>query len=219
MSDFSEVEEMYLKTIFEMHSDNPAAIVKTTQLADIKGVSAASVTEMIQRLSSREMVTHIPYRGCRLTPSGFQFAAKIKRREILLEILLTEVIGFEGDAQEVACKMEHAVGPDLESTLDRLLGYPEFSINGTRVPSVMRDFEPIGISTLLPLSKLPANSSATVEIIISSATEAVTIAESGLMIGSLIETSADVITCDGDTLSISDSLSMRILARVNSIGD
>ena len=219
MSDFSEVEEMYLKTIFEMHSDNPAAIVKTTQLADIKGVSAASVTEMIQRLSSREMVTHIPYRGCRLTPSGFQFAAKIKRREILLEILLTEVIGFEGDAQEVACKMEHSVGPDLESTLDRLLGYPEFSINGTRVPSVMRDFEPIGISTLLPLSKLPANSSATVEIIISSATEAVTIAESGLMIGSLIETSADVITCDGDTLSISDSLSMRILARVNSIGD
>jgi len=219
MSDFSEVEEMYLKTIFEMHSDNPAAIVKTTQLADIKGVSAASVTEMIQRLSSREMVTHIPYRGCRLTPSGFQFAAKIKRREILLEILLTEIIGFEGDAQEVACKMEHAVGPDLESTLDRLLGYPEFSINGTRVPSVMRDFEPIGISNLLPLSKLPANSSATVEIIISSATDAVTIAESGLMIGSLIETSADVITCDGDTLSISDSLSMRILARVNSIGD
>tara|TARA_B100000965_G_scaffold184560_1_gene154104 strand:+ start:1261 stop:1920 length:660 start_codon:yes stop_codon:yes gene_type:complete len=219
MSDFSEVEEMYLKTIFEMHSDNPAAIVKTTQLADIKGVSAASVTEMIQRLSSREMVTHIPYRGCRLTPSGFQFAAKIKRREILLEILLTDVIGFEGDAQEVACKMEHSVGPDLESTLDRLLGYPEFSINGTKVPSVMRDFEPIGISTLLPLSKLPANSSATVEIIISSATEAVTIAESGLMIGSLIETSADVITCDGDTLSISDSLSMRILARVNSIGD
>ena len=105
MSDFSEVEEMYLKTKFEMHSDNPAAIVKTTQLADIKGVSAASVTEMIQRLSSREMVTHIPYRGCRLTPSGFQFAAKIKRREILLEILLTDVIGFEGDAQGVACKI------------------------------------------------------------------------------------------------------------------
>ncbi len=219
MSDFSEIEEMYLKTMFEIHSDNPAAIVKTTQLADIKGVSAASVTEMIQRLSSREMITHIPYRGCRLTPSGFQFAAKIKRREILLEILLSEVIGFEGDVREVACKMEHAVGPDLESTLDRLLGYPEFSINGSRVPSVMRDFEPMGISNLLPLSKLPANSSATVEIIISSATEAVTIAESGLMIGSLIETSADVITCDGDTLSICDSLSMRILARVNSIGD
>ena len=58
MSGFSEIEEMYLKTMFEIHSDNPAAIVKTTQLAEIKGVSAASVTEMIQRLSSRDMVTH-----------------------------------------------------------------------------------------------------------------------------------------------------------------
>ena len=219
MSDFSEIEEMYLKTIFEMHSDNPAAIVKTTQLADNKGVSAASVTEMIQRLSSRDMVTHIPYRGCRLTPAGFQLAASIKRREILLEILLTDVIGFEGDVQEVACKMEHAVDSDLESTLDRLLGYPEFSIKGTRVPSVMRDFENIGISTLLPISKLPANSSATVELIISSDTEAVTIAETGIMLGSVIETSADARICDGNTLSISDTLSMRILARINSIGD
>ena len=219
MSDFSEIEEMYLKTMFEIHSDNPAAIVKTNQLADIKGVSAASVTEMIQRLSSRDMVTHIPYRGCRLTPAGFQLAAKIKRREILLEILLTDVIGFEGDVQEVACKMEHAVDSDLESTLDRLLGYPEFSIKGTRVPSVMRDFENIGISTLLPISKLPANSSATVELIISSDTEAVTIAETGIMLGSVIETSADARICDGNTLSISDTLSMRILARINSIGD
>jgi len=36
MSEFSEIEEMYLKTMFEIHADNPAAIVKTTQLADIR---------------------------------------------------------------------------------------------------------------------------------------------------------------------------------------
>ena len=218
MSDFSEIEEMYLKTMFEIHSENPAAIVKTTQLADIKGVSAASVTEMIQRLSSRDMVTHIPYRGFRLTPSGFQLAAKIKRREILLEILLTDVIGFDGDVRGVACKMEHAVGSDLESILDRLLGYPEFSSEGKRIPSVERDFETTGISTLLPLSKLPVHSSATVELIISSDSEAVTIRESGITIGSVIETSVDSRTCDGDIFTISDSLSMRILARINSIG-
>ena len=145
MSEFSEIEEMYLKTMFEIHADNPAAIVKTTQLADIKRVSAASVTEMIQRLSSRDMVTHIPYRGCRLTPSGFQLAARIKRREILLEILLTDVIGFDGDVHEVACKMEHAIGSDLESTLDRLLGYPEFSIEGedTQCEARLRNYSNI----------------------------------------------------------------------------
>ena len=96
MSDFSEIEEMYLKRIFEVHSDTPEAIVKTTQLAEILEVSPASVTEMIQRLSERNMVTHIPYRGCRLTPEGFQLAARVKRRELLLEILLTDVIGYTG---------------------------------------------------------------------------------------------------------------------------
>ena len=60
MPEFSEVEEMYLKTIFEIHSDTPGEIVKTTKLAENMGVSAASVTEMIQRLSQREMITHIP---------------------------------------------------------------------------------------------------------------------------------------------------------------
>ncbi len=81
-----------------------------------------------------------------------------------------------------------------------------------------RGFERTGISTLLPLSKLPVHSSATVEMIISSDTEAVTSRECGITIGSIIETSVDSRTCDGDTLTISDTLSMRILARINSIG-
>ena len=86
MSEFSEIEEMYLKTIFEVHTESPGEIVKTTKLADLMGVSPASVTEMIQRLALREMITHIPYRGCRLTTDGFQLAARIKRREGLLNI-------------------------------------------------------------------------------------------------------------------------------------
>ena len=132
--------------------------------------------------------------------------------------LLTDIIGFDGDVHGVACKMEHAIGSDLESTLDRLLGYPEFSSEGERIPSVEREFEITGISTLLPLSKLPVHSSAAVELIISSEIEAVTIRECGITIGSVIETSVDSRTCDGNLLNISDSLSMRILARINSLG-
>ena len=49
MSDLSQIEETYLKRIFEVHSRTPEAIVKTTQLSNILGVSAASVTEMIQK--------------------------------------------------------------------------------------------------------------------------------------------------------------------------
>ena len=111
MIELSEFEEMYLKRMFEFYDSTPDAILKTTQLAEMLSVSPASVSEMIQRLASRDLVTHIPYKGSRLTPLGFQQAARVKRRECLLEILLSEVIGYSGDINEAACKMEHDMGP------------------------------------------------------------------------------------------------------------
>ena len=73
MTDLSEYEEMYLKRMFEFHDKKPGSILKTTKLASLMNVSPASATEMIQRLASSDLVTHIPYRVCRLTPSGFKF--------------------------------------------------------------------------------------------------------------------------------------------------
>ena len=214
MSNFSEIEEMYLKRIFEVHSDTPEAIVKTTQLAEILEVSPASVTEMIQRLSERNMVTHIPYRGCRLTPEGFQLAARVKRRELLLEILLTDVIGYTGDVREVACKMEHAVGADLEATLDRMLGFPEMSQDGSRIPSVERTVEPIGFGTLLPISKMPEGAFASVEMILSDEMESITINSTGISLGSIISNSGGELFSQGRKLELSSGISARILARI-----
>jgi len=219
MPEFSDIEEMYLKTIFEVHADTPGAIVKTTQLAELMGVSAASVTEMVQRLSHREMITHIPYRGCRLTTAGFQLAARIKRREGLLEVLLTDVIGFKGNVKEVACKMEHAVGSDLEATLDRLLGYPETTAEGARIPSIERAFETLGVGTLLPLARLPEGASAVVELIVANEVESITIRDCGLGVGSVVFVTGGEITSDGNNFVLSDSISMKILARIRTTGD
>ena len=219
MSEFSEIEEMYLKTIFEVHSEMPGEIVKTTQIADLMGVSAASVTEMVQRLTQRGMITHIPYRGCRLTTEGFQLAARIKRREGLLEVLLKDVIGFKGDVKAVACKMEHAVGIDLEETLDRLLGYPETTVGGGKIPSIERDFETLGVGTLLPLGRLPEGSSAEVEMIVANDVETITINDCGISIGAPISVSEAKITTGGMEIGLSDGISMKILARITSMGE
>ena len=219
MSEFSEIEEMYLKTIFEVHSEMPGEIVKTTQIADLMGASAASVTEMVQRLTQRGMITHIPYRGCRLTTEGFQLAARVKRREGLLEVLLKDVIGFKGDVKAVACKMEHAVGIDLEETLDRLLGYPETTVGGGKIPSIERDFETLGIGTLLPLGRLPEGSSAEVEMIVANDVETITINDCGISIGAPISVSEGKITTGGIEIGLSDGISMKILARITSMGE
>ena len=66
------------------HDRSPDAIVRTSD-AELLGISSASVTEMIQRLAHRDLVTYIPYKGCRLTPTGFHHGACVKRRQLLLK--------------------------------------------------------------------------------------------------------------------------------------
>ena len=163
------------------------------------------------------MITHIPYRGCRLTTEGFQLAARVKRREGLLEVLLKDVIGFKGDVKGVACKMEHAVGIELEETLDRLLGYPETTVGGSRIPSIERDFDTLGVGTLLPLGRLPEGASALVEMIVANDVESITIKDCGLGVGESILVSSDTIISNGKIIELSDSISMKILARITSM--
>ena len=217
MTELSEFEEMYLKRLFEAHVDNPSAIVKTTQLAEMMNVSPASTTEMIQRLSGRNLVTHIPYKGCRLTPDGFQQAAMIKRREGLLEILLTEVIGFEGDVLEAACKIEHAIDEELEMALDKMLGYPERTPSGKRIPIIERQLEPIRSGLLLPLSALPIGSTATIEMMVMGPTDARTIEVTGIEIGAKVSATDDGISYNGSIIEMSRNISLCILARTDEV--
>ena len=212
--DLSDFEEMYLKTMFEIHSENPAAIVKTSMLAESMGVSAASTTEMIQRLSGRDLVTYIPYKGSRLTSEGFAIAGKIKRRQLLIELLLTDIIGFDGDVSSVACEMEHAVNDDLEASIDRLLGYPEYSNLGERVPQISRQFDPDVKSPLLPISNMPEGSSGIVEFIALPGQDIKTLDNQQISIGANISKDKNSVNVSGNPVLLSESLAKRILVRL-----
>lgn len=214
MNELSDFEEMYLKRMFEIHSEQPSAIVKTSMLADSMGVSAASTTEMIQRLAGRELVTYIPYKGSRLTAEGFTIAGKIKRRQLLLELLLTDVIGYEGDVSSIACEMEHAVNDELESSLDKLLGYPEYNHLGEKVPQISRQFEPDIITPLLPISNMPEGSSGVVELIALTGQDIKTLENQNISIGVNISKTHSSTNVAGTPYLFSEDLAKRILVRL-----
>ena len=214
MNELSDFEEMYLKRMFEIHSEQPSAIVKTSMLADSMGVSAASTTEMIQRLAGRDLVTYIPYKGSRLTAEGFTIAGKIKRRQLLLELLLTDVIGYEGDVSSIACEMEHAVNDELESSLDKLLGYPEYNHLGEKVPQISRQFEPDIISPLLPISNMPEGSSGIVELIALTGQDIKTLENQNISIGVNISKTHSSTNVAGTPYLFSEDLAKRILVRL-----
>ena len=215
MLKLSEFEEMYLKRIFEAHFNQPDAIVKTTQLAELMDVSPASTTEMIQRLANRDYLTYIPYKGCRLTSLGFKHASRIKRREELLRILLSDVIRYDGDVDSAACNLEHNIDSDLEASIDRMLGYPERNKEGALIPLVDRNVIISGKNTLLPISALPENVNATVELIISSGVAIKTLDGVGLSIGSEIKKVSDKYYCDGSEFKFSRELIFKVIVRVN----
>ena len=214
MSDLSEFEEMYLKRIFEAHSAEPGEIVRTTKLAELMQVSPASTTEMIQRLSVRDYVTYIPYKGCRLTSEGFKHASRIKRREELLKILLTDVIRFDGDIDSVACKIEHSIDENLEASIDRMLGYPERNKDGLMIPSVDRSMITSTTNILLPLSALPEETPSIIELINSSSVAIKTLENAGIKIGNSIIKKSNKFYCEGSEIAFSRELSFKIIVRV-----
>ena len=119
MSDpIKEFEEMYLKTLYEFYVDDPQKPIRNSRIAEEMGVSQAASSEMIQRLAGKGILYHIPYRGSTLTEDGLAAAARIKRREGLMEVFLVRMIDYKGDVKAAACRLEHALTDDLELAID-----------------------------------------------------------------------------------------------------
>ena len=209
-----EFEEMYLKTLYEFYVKEPQQPIRNSRIAKEMGVSQASSSEMIQSLAGKGILYHIPYRGATLTEEGLAAAARIKRRECLMEVFLVKMIDYQGDIQSAACRLEHALTDDLEVAIDRLLGYPEKTPSGEIIPSISRVIEPHAPSMLLPLHAQPDHSAGLVEMLVVEGAEIRTLLKLGLDIGVKIETIDNgTYVFNKQTVKISSNLASQILIR------
>ena len=135
---FQEFEDEYLETMYEFYESDPHSRVRTGDLADRLGVSPASATEMIQRLSVKGFIDYVRYKGAKLTGKGLIHGRTMKRRHRLAEVLL-ERIPFDGNTHETACRLEHAIDDDLEVALTVLLGDPDLDPSGREIPKPSKD--------------------------------------------------------------------------------
>ena len=125
----------YLKRIYELTRTGNRAT--TSQLAEILNISAASVTNMLQKLSvaNPPYVTYTKHQGVELTEAGRQIALKILRRHRLIEHYLAVKLGYSWDEVHAEAEiLEHAMSPLLEERIDAALGYPEFDPHGDPIP-------------------------------------------------------------------------------------
>ena len=130
----SKYVEDYIKNIYLLQERGKR--VSTTALAQALGVSAASATNMIKKLTELALVEYQPYRGVRLTEVGEKVALEIIRHHRLLELYLTEVVGMSWDKVHAeADALEHVISEELEELLDRKLGRPLLDPHGDPIPS------------------------------------------------------------------------------------
>ena len=164
-------------------------------------------------LATKNMITNIPYKGSRLTSDGFAVAARIKRRQYLLEILLSEIIGYDGDVTAAACELEHSINDNLEASIDRILGYPDRTRDGQRIPLVEREVRVFSQDLLLPAANLPDGETGTIELIVLNQTDNKTLEKLGICIGSSIKRKGEKFVLGDKDVQLSNSIASGIITR------
>src|SRR5271169_6103133 len=133
--------EDYSKAIFALQSRSEEP-VSTNALAERLGITPGSVSAMLRRLDELGLITHVPYRGVRLTPEGRRLALEVIRHHRLLESFLADALGMPWDRVHAEAEvLEHVLSEDLEQLIAAKLGNPTVDPHGDPIPSVELELE------------------------------------------------------------------------------
>ncbi len=114
--------EDYLEAIFHISEEKQAARAK--DIADRVQVNKSSVTGALRSLSEKGLVNYAPYDLVTLTPKGKKLAVEIVRRHAALKDFFVKILLIDqGEAEDAACKVEHAISKTI---IDRLINFVEF---------------------------------------------------------------------------------------------
>ncbi|WP_028892138.1 metal-dependent transcriptional regulator [Tenacibaculum sp. 47A_GOM-205m] len=150
---FSQSEENYIKTIYHLEADFKKGI-STNAIAKKLDTKASSVTDMIKKLSEKDVVTYKKYQGVTLTDFGKKTAANIVRKHRLWEVFLVDKLNFSWDeVHEVAEQLEHIKSPKLINELDAFLDYPKRDPHGDPIPDKEGNLQVIEKSLLSTLKE------------------------------------------------------------------
>ncbi|SDZ87264.1 metal-dependent transcriptional regulator [Pedobacter hartonius] len=139
----SFTEENYLKTIYHL-SQFTASPVQTNAIADGMKTRPASVTDMLKKLSDKQLIDYIKYQGVTLTEKGKTTAVGIVRKHRLWEVFLVEKLKFKWDeVHDIAEELEHINSALLVERLDEFLGFPKRDPHGDLIPDQNGFFEPV----------------------------------------------------------------------------
>jgi DtxR family Mn-dependent transcriptional regulator len=151
----SPATEEYLQAVYTLADEGGQVI--SARLAEFLGISPAAVSEMVHRLERDGLVRLDERKEVRFTERGYAAASSIVRRHRLAERMLVDLLGYEWwKTHEEAERIEHAMSPEMEERLVRVLGDPQTCPHGNPMPGATP-------TPTRPLERLAAGERATVE--------------------------------------------------------
>ncbi len=152
--------EDYLRAIYVVGED--AQPVIAARVADAMGVSPSTMVSTLRRLQKEGYIRVERRKEIHLTAKGKRVAEGILRRHFLTERLLTDVLGLDWvKAHQEAHRLEHAISPEVEERLARLLRHPTTCPHGNPIPGQ----SPSSYRKGLPLDRAPAGREVMLECI------------------------------------------------------
>ncbi|MGY8933521.1 MAG: metal-dependent transcriptional regulator [Flavobacteriales bacterium] len=150
---FTLAEENYLKAIYHLEKDSNTG-VSTNSIAIKMNTQPSSVTDMVQKLAYKKVLSYQKYKGTSLTKKGKITAANVIRKHRLWEVFLVEKLNFQWDEVHViAEQLEHIKSDELIKRLDTYLDHPDFDPHGDPIPDINGVIKPTEKKLLSELKK------------------------------------------------------------------
>ena len=133
VAELHDTTEEYLEQILELEEEG--TVPMRARIAERLGLSAAAVSETVNRLVDHGYAKLREDRSIQLTAEGRQLATTVVRRHRLAERLLLDVIGLEWEkVHREADRWEHVISDEVEAKLVELLGDPTTCPHGNPIP-------------------------------------------------------------------------------------
>jgi DtxR family Mn-dependent transcriptional regulator len=156
----------YLETIYFLafpigeYHPRSGSLPLASRVAEMLGVSRASVGEMLKRLEAEGLIERGERKEAVLTEKGRERAERVVRKHRIIERLLTDFMGYTpAEAHVHADELGDTFNDDMVERIEERLGNPERCPHGWPVDTA---FEQAENRELKPLAELEAGSRATI---------------------------------------------------------
>ncbi len=136
MEKLSASLEDYLEVIYNSIKYNDT--VKAVDIARELNVSRASVTEALNKLSTKGLINYGRYQTITITDMGMKIAQDVVNRHSSLSSFFENILGASRqEAEENACRIEHIISAEL---LDRIEVYVKFAEVKSEITNEFKKF-------------------------------------------------------------------------------